>query len=92
MTDGLLELGGLSLQLRHTKCCALHADESDSWLPGTIEGITTTVRSATGFESCLGFQHSNWCSIDDRIRGRATTNATGSDDNGREMGALARTD
>lgn len=66
-------------------------DESGPGCQGRMKE-SNMARSATGFESCLGFQHSNWCSIDDRIRGRATTNATGSDDNGREMGALARTD
>lgn len=73
MTDGFWNLGD-SLRLRHTNVVLSKPTKA------TPEGITTTARSATGVESCLGFQHSNWCSIDDRIRGRATTNATGSDD------------
>jgi hypothetical protein len=74
------------------ECGALTPMKATPGYQGRMKESQTTARSATGVESCLGFQHSNWCSIDDRIRGRATTNATGSGDMAREVGALARTD
>jgi hypothetical protein len=64
MTDGFWNLGGL-IAIASYKYCALSPTKPTLGCQGRVKGIT-----ATGVESCLGFQQSNWCSIDDRIRGR----------------------